>query len=197
MQAELDTKTYAYSMPVTIEVDPARFGVKLSGLTTNKLASSDHQKLVDSLVSRGMRAQLQTASLITGARFVALDFFPDAAPVSMDWSQTPVQMPSVPDDFEGLKGNLASIVKKIDQMPLKEIGVNLNQTMVVAQGTLTNTDELLAHAGKLIAPDSALDTQLGVLIEQLGGAAQAITLLADYLERHPESLLTGKSKGAK
>jgi paraquat-inducible protein B len=197
MRAKLDTKTYEYSMPVTIEVDPARFGVELSGTVTNKLAGGDHQKLVDSLVARGMRAHLQTASLITGARFVALDFFPDAAPVAMDWSQNPVQMPSVPDDFEALKGNFASIVKKIDEMPLKEIGDNLNQTIVGAQGTLTNADQLLVHANELIAPDSVLDTQLGALIQQLGGAAQAINLLADYLERHPEALISGKAKGTK
>jgi len=33
------------------------------------------------------------------------------------------------------------------------------------------------------------------LIQQLGGAAQAISLLADYLERHPEALIRGKSGG--
>lgn len=197
MQALLDTKTYDYSLPVTIEVDPARFGVKLNGITDSKLAASVHQKLVDNLVAHGMRAQLQIGSLITGSRFVALDFFPDAAPVSIDWSQTPVQMPSVQDDFEALKGNLASIVKKIDQLPFKEIGDNLNQTIVGAQGTLTNADQLLTNANKLIAPDSELDTQLGDLIQKLGGAAQAINLLADYLERHPEALIEGKARGTK
>ncbi|HUC85141.1 MAG TPA: MlaD family protein [Candidatus Acidoferrales bacterium] len=195
MHPQLNTETYEYSVPVTVQIDPARFGVKLLGLVTNQWTFDDHRKLVDAMIARGLRAQLQTGNLITGARFIALDFFPDAAPARVDWSQTPVELPSVPSQFQGLEGNLASIVKKINQMPLNEIGTNLNLTIVRAQGALTNADQLLAHANQLIAPDSALDAQLGALIQQLGGAAQAISLLADYLERHPEALIRGKSGG--
>jgi paraquat-inducible protein B len=183
MQAQLDTKTFEYSVPVTVEIDPTRFGVKLLGVATNILSAPEHQKLVDTLVARGLRAQLQSANLLTGARYIALDFFPDAAPAKLDWSQSPVQLPSVPGQLEGLQGSLASIVKKIDAMPLAQIG--------------TNADQLLVNANAVISPDSGLDAQLGTMIQQVGGAAQAISLLADYLERHPESLLTGKSGKAK
>jgi hypothetical protein len=36
-----------------------------------------------------------------GAVFVALDFFPGAPPATVDWSQTPVQLPTIPGQLDG------------------------------------------------------------------------------------------------
>ena len=58
-------------------------------------------------------------------------------------------------------------------------------------------DVLLNNAGQLIAPGSMLDAQLNNTLQQVGGAAQALRILADYLERHPEALIQGKSGNAK
>ncbi len=43
-----------------------------------------------------------------------------------------------------------------------------------------------------MGPNSTLYTQLNELLSQLADAAQSIRLLADYLERHPEALISGK-----
>ena len=166
---------------------------------------------MDALVARGLRAQLQTGSMISGSLYVAVDFFPDAPPVTMDWSQNPVQMPTQPGQIEAIEASVADIVKKIDQMPLKDIGDDLqkainelNQTLATTRGTLTNTDKLLGSANKvmgsadkLIAPNSVLDTELGSMLQEGGGAARALRVLADYLERHPEALIRGKTGEAK
>jgi paraquat-inducible protein B len=201
MQAQFSAKTYEHSEAVTIEIDPMRFGVKLIDLPPGETSISDQKKLVDTLVARGMRAQLKSASLITGARFVSLDIFPDAPPVVLDWSQNPVRVPTASGQLESLEENLGSIVKKVNQMPFKDIGDNLNQTLidargtiVGARGTLTNADNLLVTANHFIAPDSAFDAELGSMLQHVGGAAQAIRLLADYLERHPEALIRGKTE---
>ena len=99
--------------------------------------------------------------------------------------------------MESLEDNLASLAKKLNSMPFEAIGENLNKTLVGAQGTLTNADALLITTQGAIAPDSALDTQLDAALKQLGVAAQSISLLADYLERHPEALIRGKTGNAK
>ena len=74
---------------------------------------------------------------------------------------------------------------------------NVNDTMVTARGTLTNADTLIGNAGTLLGPDSALIAQLDNLLKQSGNAAQAMRVLADYLERHPEALIRGKTGEAK
>ena len=204
MQPQLDPKTYGFSVPVTIQVDAERFGVKAVGHATGGEANIERRKLMDTMIARGARAQLQSGSLITGAKFVAFNFFPDAAPASLDWSQNPVQLPTIPGDLESIEAKLANILKKLDQMEFKGISDDLRKTIadldkaiVGARGTLTNVDKLLLTADQFIAPDSALDAQLNSMFQELGGAARAMRLLADYLERHPEALLRGKTGEAK
>jgi paraquat-inducible protein B len=159
---------------------------------------------MDTLVARGLRAQLKTGSLISGARLIALDFYPDAPPATMGWSHTPPQLPTHPGSLESIEASVVRIIKKLDQVPYGEIGTNLNKsivnldkTLAGAQGTFTNADQLLRHASQLIAPNSVLDAQLSKMLQDVGGAAQAMRLLADYLERHPEALIRGKAGEAK
>ncbi len=206
IHAQFNAKLGEFTAPVTIQVDPARFGVDFLNAPTTGSAEdiAVHRKTLDTFVARGMRAQLKTGSFISGSRFVAIEFFPDAPLATLDWSQSPVQIPTLPGSMESIEAGVVGVIKKLDQLPLAEIGTNLNKTvnnldrtLVGAQGTLTNADQLLKNAGNFIAPDSAFDAQLNVMLQQVGGAAQAMRVLADYLERHPEALLRGKSGSAK
>jgi paraquat-inducible protein B len=140
---------------------------------------------MDILVSHGLRAHLKTGNLLTGSLYVAVDLFPDAPPASLDWSQNPVELPTLPGKTEEIEKSVADLLK------------NLNQTVVSVRGTLTNTDKLLGSANKLIEPDSVLDTELNNLLLQGGDAARSVRVLADYLERHPEALIRGKTGEAK
>ena len=148
-------------------------------------------------MARGFRAQLRSGSLLTGALFVAVDFFPDAPPATVDWSQEPVELPTVPGQMEGLEASVASILRKIDKMPLQGIGDGLKKaiseldlTLVSARGTLDNAD-------KLVQPNSVLGEQLGTTLQEVSRAARGLRVLADYLEQHPEALLRGKPGEAK
>ena len=64
------------------------------------------RKLIDALVAHGVRAQLRTGNLLTGAVFVAFDFFPGAPPATVDWSQKPVQLPTIPGQLEAIEANV-------------------------------------------------------------------------------------------
>jgi len=159
---------------------------------------------MDILVSHGLRAQLKTGSFVSGSLYVAVDLFPDAPPASLDWSQTPVQLPTMPGQVEAIETSLANVMKKLDQMQFKEISDDLRKTigdldttLVSAHGTLTNTDRLLGSANQLIEPNSVLDAELNNMLLEGGGAARSLRVLADYLERHPEALIRGKTGEAK
>jgi paraquat-inducible protein B len=51
----------------------------------------------------------------------------------------------------------------------------------------------LDSANRLIAPNSVLAADLANTLQEVSRAARAVRVLADYLERHPEALLRGKS----
>jgi paraquat-inducible protein B len=162
------------------------------------------RKLIDTLVAHGVRAQLQTGSLLTGAKFVTFDFFPDSPPESVDWSQQPVRLPTAPGELEAIEASAASIIKKVDQIPFKAIGDDLHkaigdldQTLVSARGALDSGRGTLDSADELIKPASGLGPQLISTLEEVTRAARSLRTLMDYLERHPEALLRGKTGEAK
>jgi paraquat-inducible protein B len=204
VRAQVDAKTFEFSVPVTVQVDAQRLGVKVEHLEPGVNLDAIRRKLVDSLVAHGVRAQLRSGSLLTGALYVALDFFPEAPPVTIDWSQKPVQLPTLPGQLETIEASVGNIIKKLDQVPIKEIGddlrkaiVELDQTLVSARRALDNADKLVGNADKLIEPNSVLGEELASTLQEVNRAARALRVLADYLERHPEALIRGKTGEAK
>ena len=84
----------------------------------------------------------------------------------------------MPGKAEEIEKSIAGLLKSLNQ-------------------TRTNTDKLLGSANKLIEPNSVLDTELNNMLQEGGGAARSLRVLADYLERHPEALIRGKTGEAK
>ncbi len=197
LDAQVDVKTFEFSVPVTVVVDATRFGVKVVELEPGADMATVRRKLLENFVAHGARAQLRSGSLLTGAMYVAIDFFPDASAVTMDWSRKPVEFPTVPGELEGIEAGITKIVKKLDTVPIQAIGddlkkaiVHLDETLVSARGTFDNVT-------RLVAPDSTLDTELNTTLQELSRAARGLRVLADYLERHPEALVRGKTGEAK
>ncbi len=52
----------------------------------------------------------------------------------------------------------------------------------------------MAAAERAIAPDSPLLQDTGAMMSEISRAAQAFRVLADYLEQHPEALISGKKE---
>jgi paraquat-inducible protein B len=169
------------------------------------------RKLIDSMVSHGVRAQLRTGNLLTGALYVAFDFSPGAPPVTVDWSQKPVQLPTIPGQLQASEATVENIIKKVDKMPLQEIGDNLrkaladlDRTLGSADRALQSTDRTLVsargtldNAGNLVGPNSVQAQELSNTLLEVSRAARSVRVLADYLERHPEALIRGKQGEAK
>jgi paraquat-inducible protein B len=203
IRAQIDLRTFAFSVPVTIQLDPRRLGVNVldaPGVDLNLV----RRRLIDTMVAHGVRAQLRTGNLLTGAVYVALDFFPGSPPATVDWSQKPVRLPTVPGQLEATEASINNIIKKLDKMPLQQIGDNLQKvlgeldlTLVSARGTLEAAQGTLGNTSNLTAPNSAQVQQLNSTLQEVSRAARSVRVLADYLERHPEALLRGKKGEAK
>jgi len=211
VRAQIDLKTFEFSVPVTIHLDPRRLGVNILDAKPGMDLDTIRRKLIDSLVSHGVRAQLRTGNLLTGALYVAFDVFPGSPPVTVDWSQKPVRLPTIPGQLQATEATVENIVKKVDKMPLQEIGDNLrkaladlDRTLVSADQALVNTDRTLLsargtldNANNLVGPNSVQAQELSNTLLEVGRAARSLRVLADYLERHPEALIRGKQGEAK
>jgi paraquat-inducible protein B len=198
IQSEFNPKDIKFNIAVTITVDPQQMGVRVRGQSGRFVQSAEyHRKVIDTLTSHGLRAQLETGNLLTGAKFVSLDFFPKAPPAKVDWSQKPARLATMPGKLEGLSESVTDLLDKLNQVPYEQIGEDLRKTIAEANQTLESTRRTIDHADKLIDPDSGLELELSGTLQEMKRTARELRVLTDYLERHPEALIRGKSQEEK
>src|SRR5262249_5864277 len=93
--------------PVRYTVEPER----ISGVG-QRVYQTDHES-VAAVLNKGLRASLQSASLITGQQVVALDFVTDAEPVSVTKEGEDFVLPTTEGGgFAGLASSANSLLDK-------------------------------------------------------------------------------------
>ena len=107
-----------------------------------------------------------------------------------------------------LVGDLRQTIQGIDALvtspDTKQAVAALTQTAVRLEaliGTLdqrvgplfTQAQSTLAAADGLVGANAPMRYDLNALLKELTGSARSIRLFADYLERHPDALLRGKT----
>jgi paraquat-inducible protein B len=204
-----------FRFPVEIVIYPDRMRAHyVAGSVRPETGDAGNRVLVDRLVNSGMRAQLKSGNLLTGQLFVALDFYADAPHAVVDWTHSPPVLPTINGGLAEIQDSLASILKKVDRIPLDQLSSELVASLKALNKTLAETDQLVARINTDIAPeikatlaearrslrsaqatlegDAPLSADLREALRQISRSAQAVGGLADYLERHPESLIRGK-----
>ncbi len=181
---------------------------------------ADQRERLDPMVKRGFRAQLRSGNLLTGQLYVALDFFPKMPPARIDWRATPPILPTTPGGLDTLQDSLTDLAQKLDKIPFDELAQDLHRSLGDLDLGVRHADELIQHLDSTLAPeakntlvearkalidlrktlgtvDQAMGPQTTQTLNDVSHAAQSLRSLADYLERHPESLLKGKPEDPK
>ncbi|MEE9538881.1 MAG: MlaD family protein [candidate division NC10 bacterium] len=109
--------------------------VGISRAELNKMAAAGRP--VDQLlIKRGLRAQLQLQSFVTGQKFIQIDFHPD----------TPIRLVGVDTDvpeYPTIPSSLAHLTKSLEELPLREIG-DAALNLLHHADQLVNTPEVKA-----------------------------------------------------
>jgi paraquat-inducible protein B len=198
---------------VEINVYPERISRQLRDRSRPDEAAQHAQALQRS-VDRGLRAQLRTGNFVTGQVYVALDFYPNEPKVKIDAAKAPLEIPTLPGGFEELQSAVTNLAKKLEKVPFNEVAADVRKAVTSLDATLREVNGLIARVEKDIAPelratleearatlqraqgvlaeDSPLQGDLNTTLREVGRAARAVRDLADYIERHPESLLRGR-----
>ena len=96
---------------------------------------------------------------------------------------------TVKDVGGDLQKTLARLTPEIHTLATK-----LQEASDTLRTTLEKTDTTLRGVDGTLAGDSPVGHQLTQALKEVAAAAQSLQTLAEYLERHPESLLTGKPR---
>jgi phospholipid/cholesterol/gamma-HCH transport system substrate-binding protein len=109
-----DATTLVFTIPVYIEIEPDRLEV----IGARPRAGQYLTPLID----RGLRASLETQSLVTGQMQVGLDFQPDKPAKFVATDKTTPEIPTIPTPMQEL-------AKKIQKLPIDEIFEKLSSTL--------------------------------------------------------------------
>jgi paraquat-inducible protein B len=191
VQLVVDPESGRFRIPVLIDIEPERIG----GIGSVE----SRREMLDRLVELGLRAQLKSGNLLTGAQLVSFEMQEDAAPAQIVWDAPVPEFPTVPTPLEEIQASLTRLVQKLERVPLDEIAADLRGTLVAvegtlaaAQGTLAEAERTLGTAGGVIAPGSPLYQELQRSLLELGEAARSLGLAADQIEEQPDSLIFGR-----
>jgi paraquat-inducible protein B len=149
-----DAATDTVSAPVRYEVEPERV------VGVGKRVFKTDEESVQALLKQGLRASLQSASLITGQQNVALDFVTDAPPAEVSMDGPDYVVPATEGGgFAGLTASATELLNKVNTMPFDQIGKNLDGILKsvndVAQGpqmkkALTELAGMIASAQNMV-----------------------------------------------
>lgn len=239
---QFNQATNDFSMPVVIELDEKLLRERLGAGSEEVFTKSSgalHIKM-------GLRATLQTESLVTGVLYIDLRRDPNAPPpvfheltevyYELPTEETQIQhlMENIGSfDLKSIETNLNALLTKLDNtlgsLQMGQINQGISNDLAAVQTTLeqyrlvgeklnTHIDPLadsitntLAEAtltlGQLrgtgenlrtmLAPDSPLRNNLDQALQQLAGASESISSLAEFLKQHPNALITGRESQPK
>jgi paraquat-inducible protein B len=196
---------------VTAEIFTSRLGSVYEKLARGRGTDAADATL-ERLMQYGLRAQLRAGNLITGQMYVALEL-PEKAPrQGAAIGGRPLEIITIPGGVDQILNQLAELIQKLNAMPFQEIGHQLNSTLGNADRLLLRLDTELAPEarrtlgevratlgsvrGKLEADDGSVVQDAQTAFDEIGRAARSLRGLTDYLQRHPEALLRGKSAGS-
>ena len=207
---EFDAEKKAFYALVKGELYPLRFGAAYQNVIKHDPgAKNPGLDLLRFMIQRGLRAQMRAANLLTGQQYVALEFYPDAEPVSVDSTPAPMELPTIAGDFDRLQQQISSIVAKIDAIPFEGISNDLRASLKSVTKLVQNLDDKvapqasamlkaarssLARVDKLLAPGSSMNDNIDSSLHEITAAAKSLRALADYLQTHPTAILRGPAR---
>jgi len=139
-------------------------------------------RYLQTLIDKGLRAQLQLQSFVTGQLMVNLDFYPNTPIRLVGLEKKYHEIPTIPSSLEQL-------TKRLEELPLKEIADRLNETLA-GINRLVNSRDLQASIGSLhqLLKNSDvlvkhLNTEVGPIASDIKGTSDAARATLAQLEK--------------
>ena len=198
---ELNQKASRITKPVVIEIDPEAV-LDSSGHPFQAAATlKQRQENAHQLIDMGLKAQLQTQSLLTGLLYVEFNFY-RSEPLNMtglNYKDLP-ELPAIPSTADQLKNTADELLTKFRQLPIEDIVRDLAATLKEIRDIVTS-DELknnraalsktLAETEKLVAD---LNHNLTPLLTNMNGTVIETRAMVQEFTREMRPVLVSTEK---
>lgn len=133
IRLEFHADDTSFRIPVLLEIEPERIIKRGRTPEESKMAA------LEILIERGLRARLQTGSLLTGQLLVELVMRPETQVRLVDAGIDIPQIPTIPAELEAFTTSIKNFLGKLDKVDIDGIASELQQT-------LEGTNRLMNHA---------------------------------------------------
>mgnify|MGYP001102019500 FL=1 len=177
-------------VPVNFEVEPERVA------QLDLPSGADLDQMMRGLVERGLRVRLDSTSLITGTKQLAIDFFPDAPPGVLSKDGKAYVIPTLETGGD-LMSAASALLGRLQAVPFEKIGRDLSDTLAGVSGlandpalkqSLASLRDTLAAAQGL---GGKLDRGATPLVQKLPEIANGLDEAVRHLNRLTGSLENG------
>jgi len=190
----LDPKSVSVTIPVYIEVDPKSF-IVVGDEDASRVLSTN--RFYEPLLDKGLKAQLEVESFVTGKLYINMDFHPERPLKLLGLDPRYPEIPTIPSVQE-------EIVRTLQKLPEKIIsvadGIERLVNSPAAQASLQDLDMLIRSITSEVKPLSsdarstlhaarrAFDQGEKTLAMKEGPAAEMVASFNDTMKRASASL---------
>ena len=153
IRIEFDPRDLTVRTPVFVEFQPER--------VTHVTGESDPRRNIEQLIERGLTAQLEMQSLVTGLLMISIDFRPDSSPKRVGIDQGMPEVPTIPATFQALSRTienleleelLAKIARSIDAFETFISNPEIIEAIRELNRTLEDVQTLAQNVSGQVAP---------------------------------------------
>lgn len=142
IRLEYDFESTTFRIPVLVQIEPERV-IEITTDGTKTIRDDSKTDFLQTLVDRGLRAQLKTGSYLTGQLFVELDLHPGAPLNLMGGGQNIYhELPTIPTSLDEITASVTDFLKKVQSLPLEGIGKELHETLKGTNRTFNGPETL-------------------------------------------------------
>jgi paraquat-inducible protein B len=187
---QVNTEDLTVQIPVIIETDPSHFEI------IHGDREIETEKNLPTLIERGLRAQLQMQSFVTGQLMVSLDFHPGTPVRLVGTVKEYPEIPTIPTPLEQLSETL-------QDLPLEELvnglmsaveGIDKFVNSPDLAGSISSLNLALEDVRKLIGN---IDSQIGPLATGIDSTVQDYGKLARNVDGHVKPVLSNVNRTVK
>lgn len=166
-------------IPMLIYIEPGRMS-----LPDRKSSIEIMRANVAAGVSNGMRASLETGSLLTGAKYVSIDYFKDVEDEPLGTFGEYTTIPSVETGLGQIEQKLNAVLEKINALPLEDTVSGANSALTTLNQTLASLHTVLENQSTQQLPE-----QLDQTLRDLQGTLQGLSPDSEAYQSINSSLL--------
>ena len=137
LYVRFDPDTLEFDSPVILELEEGA----IRTLTGKMSSQEDTDELFNMLIEKGLRAQMQMESFVTGQLLIDLDYHPNSEVIMRDTNGEYREIPTLRNEFDAVIEDVQKFIAKLNEYPIDEILEDLAKS-IQGMEKIINSPEL-------------------------------------------------------